>query len=149
MLTKKRIEDDLKQAMRKRDEVGKRTLRMLLTNLKLAEVDRMEDLDEAALLSLVQKEVKTRKETIDEAARAGRDDLIASTQAEIDMLQAYLPEPLSEEEIEAIVSAAIREVGAEQPSDMGSVMKSIMPQVHGRADGKIVSEIVRRLLSES
>ena len=148
MLTKQKFEEDLKQAMLARDEIRKRTIRMVLTSIKLAEVERRDQLDEPTLLGLIQKEVKLRKESIEEAERADRDDLIGALTTEIDILNAYLPLPLTELELKELVQKAIDEVGASGPSDMGKVMKSIMPHVKGRADGKAVSELVRNLLSE-
>jgi uncharacterized protein YqeY len=149
MKLKQKIHDDLKQAMKQRDELRKRTLRMVVTSLKLAEVDRKDDLDEPAVLGLIQKEVKSRQESIDEAKKAGRDDLVESTQAEIEVLKEYLPQALSESELKDLIQETIDEVGAAGPSDMGKVMKAIMPKTQGRADGKLVSELVRGSLSES
>jgi uncharacterized protein YqeY len=147
MLTKESLEEDLKNAMRVRDEVRKRTLRMVLTAVKFAEVDRRGPIDEPSLLALIQKEVKTRRETVEEAERAGRSDMVAATQAEIDILLGYLPQPLTSEELESLARQAIEEAGASEPSDMGKVMKVLMPRVQGRADGKAASELVRSLLS--
>lgn len=149
MKIKQRIQDDLKQAMKERDDLRKRTLRMVVTSLKLAEVDRQAELDDPAILGLIQKEVKSRQESVEEAKRAGRDDLVESSQAEIDVLQEYLPQALSESELKALVEETIDEVGAESPADMGKVMKAIMPHIQGRADGKVVSELVRGRLSGS
>jgi len=149
MKIKQRIEDDLKQAMKARDDLRKRTLRMVVTSLKLAEVDRQAELDDPAILGLIQKEVKSRQESVAEAKQAGRDDLVESTQAEIDFLQEYLPQALTESELNALVEEAVDEVGAEGPADMGKVMKVIMPRIQGRADGKVVSELVRGRLSGS
>jgi uncharacterized protein YqeY len=149
MLTKAKFEEELKQAMLARDDVRKRTLRMVLTAVKLAEVEKLEELDEPELLALLQKEVKTRKETIEEAERADRDDLVASTQAEIEVLEVYLPKPFTQAELESLVRECIDESGAASPSDMGKVMKIIMPRIQGRADGKAVSELVRNLLNET
>jgi uncharacterized protein YqeY len=148
MLTRQKFEQDLKQAMLARDEVRKRTLRLVLTSIKHAEVEQRGQLDEPSLLGLIQKEVKLRKESIEEAERADRDDLIGPLTAEIDILNAYLPLPLTESELKDLVQKGIDEMGASGPSDMGMVMKSIMPHVKGRADGKAVSELVRSLLSE-
>jgi uncharacterized protein YqeY len=147
MLTKESLEEDLKNAMRARDEVSKRTLRMVLTAVKLAEVDRRGPLDEPTLLALIQKEIKTRRESVEEAERANRSDMVAATQAEIDFLIGYLPQPLTSEELESLARQAIEEVGASEPSDMGKVMKVLMPRIQGRADGKATSELVRSLLS--
>jgi len=135
--------------MKERDELRKRTLRMVVTSFKLAEVERQDDLDEPAVLGLIQKEVKSRQESVEEAKQAGRDDLVESTQAEIEVLKEYLPQALSENELRDLIQQTIDEVGAAGPADMGKVMKAIMPHIQGRADGKMVSELVRGSLSGS
>ncbi len=149
MLSKSQLEDDLKQAMRAGDDLRKRTLRMALSAIKLAEVDKRRELEEGELLAILQKEVKSRKETLEEARALGREDLAEAAQAEIEILQTYLPQPLKPEEIERIARDTIAQVGAATPQDMGRVMKELMPRMQGRADGKLVSDIVRRLLSDS
>ena len=149
MKIKQLLQNDLKRVMLDQDDLHKRTLRMVIASLKLAEVDHKAELDEPAILALIQKEVKSRQETIDEAKQAGRDDLVERTQAEIEVLQEYLPQALSENELKDLVQETIDEVGAEGPADMGKVMKAIMPRIQGRADGKMVSELVRGKLSAS
>lgn len=149
MLSKSQLEDDLKQAMRAGDDLRKRTLRMALSAIKLAEVDKRRELEERELLAILRKEVKSRQETLVEARELGREDLAEAAQAEIEILRAYLPQPLKPEEIERIARDTIAEVGATAPQDMGKVMKDLMPCMQGRADGKLVSDIVRRLLSDS
>ncbi len=149
MLSKSQLEDDLKQAMRAGDDLRKRTLRMALSAIKLAEVDKRRELEEGELLAILRKEVKSRQETLVEARELGREDLAEAAQAEIEILRAYLPQPLKPEEIERIARDTIAEVGATAPQDMGKVMKDLMPRMQGRADGKLVSDIVRRLLSDS
>ncbi len=149
MLSKSQLEDDLKQAMRAGDDLRKRTLRMALSAIKLAEVDKRRELEERELLAILRKEVKSRQETLVEARELGREDLAEAAQAEIEILRAYLPQPLKPEEIERIARDTIAEVGATAPQDMGKVMKDLMPRMQGRADGKLVSDIVRRLLSDS
>ena len=147
MLTKATFEDGLKQAMRSGDELGKGTLRMILSAIKLAEVERRGALDEAALLGVLQKEAKAREETIADAEAAGRSDLAAAAARELELIRAYLPAPLSAVELEAFARQAIAEVGASTPADMGRVMKALMPRLQGRADGKTASDLVRRLLA--
>jgi hypothetical protein len=147
MLTRETFEEELKNAIRSSDDVRKRTLRMVLTSIKLAEVERRETLDEPELLAVIQKEVKTRREAIEEAKRADRDDLIASAEDELTVLQDYLPQPLKPEELEDLAHQAIEEVGASGPESMGKVMQVLMPRVQGRADGKTVSTLVQQLLS--
>ena len=146
-MNKETLEADLKNAMRAKDDVRKRTLRMVLSAIKLVEIDRRDILDEPTILGIIQREVKSRHETIEEAKQAGRDDLLASTLAEIEVLRVYLPQPLGEDELVELVQRAIEEVGASAIQDMGKVMKALMPQIQGRADGKTVSDLVRGLLS--
>ncbi len=147
MLTKESLQSDLKDAMRAGDDVRKRTLRMALAAIKLAEVERRGELDEGSLLAILQKEVKTRRESIEEAKRAGREDLIQALEAELAILHAYLPQPLTEDELRDLAQQAIQESGASDPKEMGKVMKVLMPRVQGRADGKTVSALVRELLA--
>jgi uncharacterized protein YqeY len=146
MITREQLEADLKDAMRAGDELRKRTLRMLLSNLKLAEVEARRQLDEPELLGIIQKEVKTRIESVDEARQYKRDDLAEASQAEIDVLLTYLPEPLTEAELKQLAQEVIDQVEASSPGDIGRVMKELMPKVQGRADGKAASQIVRDLL---
>lgn len=148
MYTKKDLEQELHQAMRSGDQLRKRLLRRLLSDIKLREVEKREELTEGEILSVIQKAVKVPQETREEALKAGRDDLVKTSDEEIELLQSYLPKPLSEEELKSMAEAAIAEVGATEPRMMGAVMKVLMPRVQGRADGKILSGIVRDLLSE-
>jgi uncharacterized protein YqeY len=147
MITKGSLETSLREAIRAGDDVRKRTLRMILAAIKLAEVERRGPLDDAGMLGVLQKEAKTRHETIADAERAGRDDLTAAARDELALVESYLPQPLSSEELEARARQAIAEAGASAPGDIGKVMKVLMPQVQGRADGKVVSDLVRRLLA--
>ena len=147
MITKQTLENDLKEAMRSGDDVKKRTLRMVLSTLKLSEVDKRSSLDSDELLGIIQKEVKSRQETIDEAEDLGRQALVDSTKAAIDILQDYLPEALTQQELEQIVLETIAETDASGPQDMGNVMKAIMPKIRARADGKTVSALVQQKLS--
>jgi hypothetical protein len=147
MLTRETFQEELKNAIRSGNDVRKRTLRMLLTSIKITEVERREPLDEPELLALIQKEAKKRRETIEEAKRADRQDLITSAEDELTVLQDYLPQPLNPEELEDLAHQTIEEVGASGPESMGKVMKVLMPRVQGRADGKTVSTLVKQLLS--
>jgi len=148
MLTKEALEVDLRSAMRAGDDVRKRTLRMVLTEIKFVEVDRRGPLDEPAILVVLQKEAKYRRDTIEEAKRANRNDMVASTQAEIDVLQDYLPQPLTPDELETLARQVIDEVEASGPEFVGKVMKVLMPRVLGRTEGKAVNALVRNLLNE-
>lgn len=145
---KEQLTQALKQALLARDETLKRTLRLALAAIKNAEIDSRSDLDEAEILSILQKEVKLRRETIEGAEQAGREDLITEALAEIKILEEFLPAPFGEEELKSMAQEAIQEVGAKTPGEMGKVMQVIMPRVAGRADGKMVSQVVRQLLSQ-
>jgi uncharacterized protein YqeY len=147
MSIKAKLEHELKEAMRSNNDLTKRTLRLCLSAIKLAEVEKRTELDEGAIFGILQKEVKSRQETIEEARAAGRDDIVQGAQAEIGILQIYLPQPLTQDELLLLVQAAIEEAGATSPQEMGSVMKLLMPRIQGRADGKIVSAAVRERLA--
>lgn len=146
MDTKTQLNDAMKDALRARDKVAKRTLTMVRAAIQLAEKDRREELDEAAVLAILQKELKSRQESIAEAKKAGRDDLIADTEDEIVILKKYLPEAMSAEDLESLAAEVIAEVGASVQADMGRVMKVIIPRVAGRASGGDISRVVRELL---
>jgi hypothetical protein len=138
----------LKDAMRAGDDVRKRSIRMVLAAIRQVEIDRQVKLEEPAVLSIIQKEIKTRRESVEEARGANRPDIVASTQAEIVVLQGYLPEALSADELKALVDAAILEAGANSPADMGKVMKLLKERVAGRAPGDQVSALVRQALQK-
>lgn len=140
------LQSDLKDAMRHGEETRKSTLRMALSAIKLAEVEKNAHLDEAAYLAVIQKEIKSRHEAIADAQKANRPELIKQAEAEIEILQAYLPAALSEQELENMAKAAISEAGATTIREMGQVMKILMPQLQGRATGDQASQVVRRLL---
>jgi uncharacterized protein YqeY len=146
MLTKETFETRLTEAMRTKNELGKRTFRMILSAVKLAEVEKRAALDEPALLGVLQKEVKTRQEALAEAEKAGRQDLASDARAELELIKSFLPQPLTEQELESVVRQAIAEAGASTPADMGKVMKLLTPKTQGRADNREVSQTVRRLL---
>ena len=149
MVTRIELEAELHNAMRSGDDPRKRTMRMLLAAVKLAEVEKRGQLDEAGMQAVLQKEVKVRHEAIADAEKAHRPELVEAARAELAILQAYLPEPLSPAELDRMVREAIASAGATGPQDMGKVMKQIMPQVQGRADGKDVSAVVHGLLSQT
>lgn len=146
MDTRTKLENGLKDAMRAGDDVRKRTLRMAISAIRMAELEKRQSLDENGVLAILQKEVKTRQESIAEAQRADRPDLAAAAQAEVQVLESFLPEPLSKEELENEVREVIAEVGATSPADMGKVMKALMPRIQGRATGDQASQIVRQML---
>lgn len=147
MSIKDQLSQALKDALRQKDETRKSTIRLALAAIKNAEIDTNAELDKTAILAILQKEVKSRREMIEAAERAQRQDLIQGAQAEIAILEDFLPQPLSTAELENLVQEAIAATGASSPRDMGAVMKHLMPQTQGRADGKTVSQIVRQFLS--
>lgn len=147
METQKKVESDFKDAMRSGDELKKRTLRLLLSSLKLAEIDKGESLQEEEVLVIIRKEIKSRRESIADAKQAERQDIADEAELEIHMLETYLPQPLSFDEVEIMANEAILEVGASTPQDMGKVMKVLMPRIQGRADGSQVSQVVREILA--
>ena len=146
MNIKTQLNDSMKDAMKSGDEVRKRTVRMVLAAVKQAEVDKRAELDDMAVIALIQKEVKNRRESIEEAKKADRADLISDNEAEIKVLEVFLPKAMPEDELKAIVQAAIQETGASSMADMGKVMKIIMEKVAGRAPNDKISSVVRELL---
>lgn len=146
MTTKSDLENALKESMRSGDEVRKRTIRMALASVRMAELEKKTSLDEQGIIAVLQKEVKSRQESIADAQRANRPDLSAEAQAEIEVLETFLPKQLSPEELEAMAREAIQEAGASVPGDMGKVMKLLSPRLQGRATGAQASQVVRQLL---
>lgn len=143
---KSTLQSDLKNAMRTGDSTKKNTLRMALSAIKLAEVEKGSQMDEVAYLAIIQKEIKARRESISDAERANRPDMISQAQLEIDILQGYLPPAFSPQELEALAKSAITEAGATSLREMGQVMKILVPKLQGRATGEQASQVVRKLL---
>ena len=148
-MLKERLRSDLTAAMKARDEVRVATLRMALTAVSTAEAagDAHRDLSDDDVLGVLSRETKKRRESAEAFDGAGRGELAARERAEEEVLAEYLPQPLTDEELTALVSAAIAATGAEGPRQMGQVMKVVQPQVGSRADGKRVSTEVKRQLS--
>lgn len=145
---KTQLNESVKDAMKSGDEVRKRTLRMVLAAVKQVEVDKRTAVDDLAIVALIQKEIKNRREAIEEAKKANRSDLIGENEVEITVLEAFLPKAMPAEELRALVQAAIAETGASAPSDMGKVMKIVMPKVAGRAPNDVISSAVKELLAK-
>ncbi len=139
---------DLKAAMRAGDQARRDTLRMLRAAIQNEEVERRSPLDDEAVIEVLQREAKKRQEPLDIYRKAGRVDLAAQMEVELAVIAGYLPQPMGAEEIEALARCAIAEAGVTDLKGVGQVMKVLMPQVKGRADGRQVSEIVRRLLGQ-
>jgi hypothetical protein len=146
MKLKENIQKALTKAMKERDEDTKRTLRLVISAIKLAEIDEKGELDESRILAILQKEVKTREDSIKEAQAAGRQDLIQQAEREIKILNLFLPKQLDDEELKQLAKGVIQETDATSIRDMGMVMKNLMPKLEGRASGQDASKIVRELL---
>jgi uncharacterized protein YqeY len=144
-----KLETALKDAMRANDDVRRRTIRMVLAAIKFSEIEKGTALEDITILSILQKEVKSRRESIQEAQKANRLDLVNANEAEIRVLDGYLPEPLSPDEFIAMAKAAIAEVGAKSPSEMGKVMKILLPRIQGKIPSDQVSQVVRQLLLQT
>lgn len=150
MSLKQRLQEEMKVALRAREEGRLRldTLRLVLAAIRNAEIERRRELTDPEVVEVIAREVRQREEALAEFERGQRPDLVEKTRAEIAVLREYLPEPLSEAEIRDLARQAIAQVGATGPRDMGKVMQALMPQVKGRADGRLVSQVVRELLGE-
>ena len=147
MALKDQLDADLKSAMREKREAQLGTIRMLKSAIKYREIELMKPLDDAGVLQVIASEIKRRKDAVEQYRAGNRADLVAKEEAEIAILSGYLPQQLSEAEVRARVEAAVAAVNAQGPRDMGAVMKALMPEVQGRADGKLVSELVKARLS--
>ncbi len=146
MHPKERIQNDLKEAMRAGDTRRREVLRLLMAAFKQVEVDRQIELTEADALGVLMGEAKKRREAIAEMSAAGRAELVAQEQYELEVIESYLPRQLDRAELEALAREVIAQVGAKSAKDMGLVMKELMARVKGQADGKVVNAIVRELL---
>src|ERR1700690_4289589 len=145
---KTQLNDAMKEAMKAHDEIRLRTGRMALAAVKQVEIDKRITLDDAAVIPLLQKEIKNRREAVEEAKKANRNDLIADNEAEIKVLEVFLPKAMSADELRLLVQSSIGETGAATQTDMGKVMKVLMPKVAGRAAGDQVSAMVKELLTK-
>ncbi|WP_040405339.1 GatB/YqeY domain-containing protein [Ectothiorhodospira sp. PHS-1] len=144
---KSRITEDMKAAMRSGDKSRLGTVRLILAAIKQMEVDSRTELDDAQILAVLDKMVKQRRESISQYQQAGRDDLAQVEQAELEVIQAYLPQALTDDEIRQMIDAALAESGAESVRDMGKVMNLLKPRMQGRADMAAVSGMVKTRLS--
>jgi uncharacterized protein YqeY len=144
---KETLDSDLREALRSRDERRKTTLRLALAAIHNAEIAKGKALEEGEVLAVLSKEAKQRRESAALFAEGGREDLAEQENKELEILTEYLPEQLSEAEIEARVREVIEEVGASSVAQMGEVMRVLMPQMKGKADGQLVSTVVKRILS--
>ena len=146
MSLKEKLMEDLKAAMKDKDIIRKNTVQMVRSSVLQFEKDNLTELDDEGVLDVIARELKKRRDVLPEYEKSGRDDLIADINREIETLLAYLPKQLTPEELEQIVTAAIKEVGATSMKDMGKIMAAVMPKTKGRADGKMINAIVKEKL---
>ena len=149
MELKARLTEDLKQSLRTGDKLRTSVIRLLTALIKNREVEKRAPLTDAEVLQAISSSVKQRQDSIAQFRQGGRQDLVEKESAELEILQSYLPSPLTSDQVAELVQAAIKESGAASPRDMGKVMAVLMPKVTGRADGKVVSTLVREMLSKS
>jgi hypothetical protein len=147
MALKEQLDQDLKAAMRERAQLRLDTIRMLKSAIKYREIELMKPLDDAGVLTVIASEIKRRRDSVEQYRAGNRADLADKEEAEIALLQVYLPKQLSSDELRAKVDEAVAKVGAQGPKDMGAVMKALLPEVQGRAEGKAVSDMVKARLS--
>ena len=143
---KQKLQEDLKSSMKNKDTNKKSVITLIRASIKQYEVDNRVELGDEEITDLIAKQLKQTRDSRDEFAKAGREDLVEKADAEIGILKEYLPQQLSEEELNEIVISTISEVGATSMKDMKNIMSSIMPKVKGRADGKLINELVKKNL---
>jgi uncharacterized protein YqeY len=144
---KEQLLQDLQQALRDRDEARKSAIRLTLAAIANEEIAKQRKLDDEHILALIRREVKQHRESLEEFEKAGRTELVAEEKAQLEVLFGYLPQQLDREEIVLAAKQAIAEAGAQSPQQLGQVMHILMPRLQGRADGKLVNQVVRELLS--
>ncbi|MFW6282866.1 MAG: GatB/YqeY domain-containing protein [Minisyncoccales bacterium] len=147
MNLKKQIQEDLKEALKAKEKDKISVLRMINASIKNKEIDKKEELSNDEIIQIISKEIKKRKEGLKEFEKAKREETVEKEKKQLKIIEKYLPEQMSKEEIEELAEKIIKEVGAKGMSDMGKVMEKIMPKTKGKADGKVVSSIVRKKLS--
>lgn len=147
MSLSERLNEDMKQAMKSQDKFKLSVIRMVRAAIKNIEIDQRKTLDDNEVLDVLNREIKQRKDSLQEFEKAGRADLADHAKAELVILTEYMPQQLTEEEVKAIVQQTIQEVGASSKADMGKVMGALMPKVKGRADGKLINQLVQQNLS--
>lgn len=146
MSLKVKLQEDLKSSMKNKDTVKKSVVTLIRSAIKQFEVDNRVELEDEAIIDIIAKQMKQRRDALVEFQKAGREDLVAETEAEIEVLKEYLPQQLSEEELNQIVISTISEIGATSMKDMGKVMSAVRPKTKGRADGKLINELVKKNL---
>ena len=148
MALKEQLMADLKKAMKEKDTVAKNVVTMVRASILQYEKDKKAELDDDGIIEIIAKQVKQRKDSLADFTKADRQDLIETTNREIELLMDYLPQQLTKEELTVIVQNVIQELGVTEIKQMGKVMAQVMPKVKGRADGKMISEIVKEYLDQ-
>ena len=146
-MLKEKLMEDLKSAMKEKNEIKKNTVTMIKAAVLQVEKDKQIQLDDDQIVDIISKEAKKRKDALVEFEKSGRQDLVDQTNKELEVIKVYLPEELSVEELEKIIEETITEVSAVDMKDMGKVMQAVKAKTTGRADGKTINEIVKRKLS--
>ena len=146
MSIRAQLQADMKTAMKAKDNQTRDTLRLIMAAIKQVEVDDKVTLDDKGIMSVLTKQAKQRRESIVEYEKAGRDDLAAVEKADLVVIERYLPQMMSRQEVHAIASKVVADLGVTDPKEMGQVMARLMPQVKGKADGRLVNEVVREIL---
>ncbi|RAP76713.1 GatB/YqeY domain-containing protein [Paenibacillus montanisoli] len=141
-----RLNDDMKQAMKNQEKFKLTTIRMIRSSIKNQEIELKRPLEDSEVLDILSREIKQRKDSLQEFEKAGRDDLAKDVAAEIEIISVYLPQQLTEEEIKLIVQQTIQETGASSKAEMGKVMSALLQKTKGRADGKLVNSLVQQFL---
>jgi uncharacterized protein len=145
---KQELEKALHQAMRENDIASKRTIRLIMSNIKLSEIENRNPLDDAKITTLLQKEIKTKQESIADAKKGNRTDIISENEQDIEIIKKFLPKQLSDDEIETLVKSVIEELGATGMADMSNVIKNVLKRVQGSASGEKVSFFVKQELAK-
>ncbi len=147
MSLKDKLAQDLKLSLKEKDTVKKNTVTTIRAAVKQVEVDTRKELDDDAIIEIIAKELKKRKDVLPQYEQSGRQDLIEQLNAEIEIIMGYLPSQLSHDELDEIVRQAVAETGAQSIKDMGKVMACVMPKIKGRADGKAAGDICREIFN--
>ena len=142
-----RISEDMKQAMKNKDKLRLSVIRMIRSAIKYAEIEQKTTLSDEQIIDVLTREVKQRRDSLQEFEKAGREDLSEAVKLELEVLKDYLPQQLTEDELRAIIQETVGQVGASTKADMGKVMGALMPKIKGRADGKLVNQLVQEKLS--
>jgi uncharacterized protein YqeY len=146
MSLKQKLQEDLKSSMKNKDTVRKSVVTLIRASIKQSEVDNRVELEDEDIIDIISKQLKQRKDVLVQFKDAKREDLVSEAEAEIEVLKEYLPQQLSEEELNEIVKSTISELGATSMKDMGKIMSAMKPKVKGRADGKLINELVKNNL---